>query len=111
MLVLNKLLLPGIGLKHIIMNSFSNIYLQLWIKPVPQDNLANAESTVKKQHWSAKWSMIIVELVLQIENLVILIILLAGFQSFEVAKRVARSDKFIESKMSHLIRISTTLVW
>ena len=93
MLILNKFLLPGVGLKHIIMNSFSNIYLQIWIKPVQRENRATAESTAMaiRKHWSVKWSVLIVETVLQIENLAILIVLLAGFRSFEVAKKVARS--------------------
>lgn len=94
MLILNKFLLPGVGLKHIIMNAFSNIYLQIWIKPVHRDYPAQAESTSNRKHWSVKWSVLIVELVLQIENLVIVIVLTVCFQSFKVAQKVARSVIF-----------------
>ena len=86
MLILNYFLLPGVGLKHIVMNSFSNVYLQIWIEPVQAGS-----ATLR----SVKWSVSIVDLFLQIENLVILIVLLVGFRSVEVAQGVARSEKFL----------------
>ena len=89
MLILNKFLLPEAGLKHIIMNSFSNIYLQIWIRPV-HENPINSESIASQKLWSIKWSMFIVEMVLNIENLVILIILLVGLQPLPIAQKAAR---------------------
>jgi hypothetical protein len=50
------------------MNCFSNLYLQIWIVPVKAANLPKAEP--KTKHWSVKWSVLIVEGVLQLENLV-----------------------------------------
>jgi hypothetical protein len=87
MMILNYFLLPGVGPKHILTNSFSNIYLQIWIEPVVT-KISKSDS--RKKHWSVKWSVLIVEFVLQIENLVILIVVLVGLPSFGFVKLVAR---------------------
>jgi hypothetical protein len=87
MMILNYFLLPGVGPKHILTNSFSNIYLQIWIEPVVT-KISKPDS--RKKHWSVKWSVLIVEFVLQIENLVILIVILVGLSSFGFVKLVAR---------------------
>jgi hypothetical protein len=87
MMILNYFLLPEVGLKHILTNSFSNIYLQIWIEPV---DVESSKLDCQKKHWSVKWSVLIVEFVLQVENLIILIVVLVGLSTFGFAKKVAR---------------------
>ena len=88
MIVLNWFLLPGAGPKAICLNSFANIYLQIWIEPVnigsKCDKLTTREEDpiVLFKPWSVKWSVVIVDVVLQLENLIIYIILETGFPSF-----------------------------
>ena len=89
MMLLNYKLFPKVGIKNILMNSFSNIYLQIYIKPVSKTTRLPAVDARTQIHWLSKWSVFAVELVLQYENLVILVIVLVGFPSFHFAKRIA----------------------